>query len=125
MSQLTTILGGMVIDEEFRNKLVNARAATLVEYKINLTADERQSLENMMESFGTGIFNPCIQLFASECPNWPCLAFQMSIPPGPVVGITEGAKKTVRKPPRPGRKKTAKKATGKKTAGKGKKSSRR
>jgi hypothetical protein len=126
MSQLTTILGGMIVDEQFRTKLTVNRAATLTEYKINLSDDERTSLESMMASFQTGMFDPCLQLFASECPNWPCASFQMSIPN--VERLAPGAKKPAPKPARPVRKplvkKAVKKTSGKKTGSKRKKTSR-
>jgi hypothetical protein len=130
MSQLTTILGGMIVDQQFRTKMVTNRAATLTEYKIDLSGDERDSLESMMASFGTGMFDPCLELFASECPNWPCASFQMTIPPvPPAATIRRAAKKPAPRPPRPVRKTAAKKAavkkaSGKKTAGKRKKTSR-
>ena len=78
----------------------------------------------MMLSFGTHMFDPCIQMFDSECPNWPCASFMMSVPSGRVGTMTTGAKKPpAKKDRKPVRPKGAKKASGKKT-GKRKKSSR-
>jgi len=124
MSKLTTILGAMIIDPQFRMQMETNRAATLAEYQIVLTNEEQESLENMMLSFGTHMFDPCIQMFDSECPNWPCASFMMSVPSGRVGTVTTGAKKPpAKKDRKPVRPKGAKKASGKKT-GKRKKSSR-
>ena len=44
MSKLTTILGGMIIDPQFRMQMETNRAATLAEYQIVLTNEEQESL---------------------------------------------------------------------------------
>ena len=125
MSQLTTILGGMIIDPGFRTKIETNRAATLAEYEIVLSPDEHTSLEKMMAKFATHVFDPCVDTFLSECPDWPCAAFHMSAPSGRVGQVATVAKKPpAKKARKPMPAKRAKKTSGAK-AGKRKKSSRR
>lgn len=121
MSQLTTILGGMFVDETFQTRLQNspnraARATTLADYDIVLTDGEHDALDNMMISFNSGLFDPCTLKVRAECPNWPCASFQMNIPNLRVGTTQKSVKKPKAKKAKPSRTKGGKKTSGKKAA---------
>lgn len=121
MSQLTTILGGMFIDENFRTKMQDsptraARATTLAEYDIVLSQADHDALDNMMMPFNSGQFDPCIVMVRAECPNWPCASFQMDIPNLRTGTTQKSVKKPQAKKGKPARTKGGKKTSGKKAA---------
>jgi len=126
MSELTTILGGMIIDETFRGQMEQNIDETLDAYGIALDTRERTSLENIVETFKSGELDDCVAAFLLHCPEWPCSLMLMT-PPSERGSTAKkgGAKKPTRSPVGAGGKKTINKAAARKTAGKRKKSAKK
>jgi len=116
MSELTRILGGMIIDKTFRAQMEEDIDQTLQAHGITLNREERNGLEPIVDTFRSGELNPCVNTFLSHCPQWPCGLMDMDDGNQSVsTAKTSGPKKPALKPVRAGAQKTVKK-TVKKTA---------
>jgi len=116
MSELTRILGGMIIDRRFRAQMEKDMDQTLQVFGITLDLEERNGLEEILDTFRSGELNPCVNTFLSHCPQWPCGLMEMDGASQSVsAGRTSGPKKPAPKPVKAGGQKAVKK-TVKKTA---------
>ena len=75
---LTMVLGGVLVDGDFRDAMTEDIDEALETYGITLTGPQREAAGRMMESLGSGILDEPINTVGSECPNWPCPGFKLS-----------------------------------------------
>ena len=81
---LPVILAGLLIDNPFRNALVEVRnnrstlSARLAGYGFFLNSEELTTVQAMLEDFSGNALDTARGLIQAACPDWPCSKFMIS-----------------------------------------------
>ena len=81
---LSVILAGLLIDDQFRNVLVELRSnrstlrASLAGYGFFLNSEDLTTVQAMLEDFSGTAMEPARGLIKAACPDWPCSKFMIS-----------------------------------------------
>jgi hypothetical protein len=73
MSQkVLSMLGAMLVDEQFRGAMMQNPGQALTDYGITLTRGEHEVAARIVGSFATQELDAAVSAIQAACPRWPC-----------------------------------------------------
>lgn len=79
MKTLLHLLGGMLVDQGFREAMIADPEATLDAHNFGLSAHDKEIALHMVKSFDEDKLDDAIARVGAECPYWPCSDSSMAV----------------------------------------------